>query len=242
MAFKGYIYETTNLIDGRKYVGKRETLKDIDTYLGSGKILKLAIKKYGRESFKKRVLCFYDSKKELGDAEKYFIAVYRHFYSDMYNIADGGEGGSHPAWNKGKPGINKGKKYTEETKAKMSASHKGKQYRLGKHNSEETKRKQSESMKGNKNPMYGKKQSEEIIGKRVEKIKGKKRTEETKIKMMKSQPNSKQVLQYDLNGNFIREWESIGQAAKELNVNRVLIGRCCNGVAHTAGSFIWKLK
>lgn len=44
--FYGFIYITTNLINGKKYIGQKKGYND--TYLGSGKILKLAIKKYGR--------------------------------------------------------------------------------------------------------------------------------------------------------------------------------------------------
>lgn len=215
----GYIYETTNLLDGTKYIGKRETLKDIDTYLGSGTHFKNALNKYGRENFKKRILCFYGSKKELGDAEKYFIAVYRHFYGrdGIYNIADGGEGGGHPQTEDTKSKISasrKGKPLSEETKKKQSEAHKGKRH------TEETKKKQSDSLKGEKNPMYGK-------GYLFEGGK---------------HPRARKVNQYDLQGNFIREWETISQAAKELNISKGNISSCCRGECNKAGGFIWRLK
>lgn len=53
---------------------------------------------------------------------------------------------------------------------------------------------------------------------------------------------TKQIVQYDRSGNFIREWESIQQASNELNINRSDIGSVCNGRYKTAGGFIWKLK
>lgn len=43
----GYIYETTNLINGKKYIGKRVKPKFDGNYKGSGKVLKHAIEKYG---------------------------------------------------------------------------------------------------------------------------------------------------------------------------------------------------
>ena len=51
--------------------------------------------------------------------------------------------------------------------------------------------------------------------------------------------NEKSVLQYDLNGNFIKEWESIKEAKKELKVSSH-ISCCCNGKRKTAGGYIWK--
>lgn len=50
------------------------------------------------------------------------------------------------------------------------------------------------------------------------------------------------VNQYNLDGNFIKTWESAKIAAKELNIKYQLIGRCCrNDKYHkTAYGFIWK--
>jgi hypothetical protein len=50
------IYKTTNLINGKIYIGKHETSDLNDTYMGSGKVLMNAIKKYGKDSFKKEIL------------------------------------------------------------------------------------------------------------------------------------------------------------------------------------------
>lgn len=45
-----FIYETTNLKNGKKYIGKHYGELN-DSYLGSGTLLKKAIEKYGKESF-----------------------------------------------------------------------------------------------------------------------------------------------------------------------------------------------
>ena len=54
--------------------------------------------------------------------------------------------------------------------------------------------------------------------------------------------NIKPVLQYDLNGTFIREWEAIKIASKELNIFASNISDCCRGKRKTAGRYIWKYK
>ena len=47
----GYIYETTNLINNKKYIGKRTSKKFLPNYLGSGVLITKAIEKYGKENF-----------------------------------------------------------------------------------------------------------------------------------------------------------------------------------------------
>lgn len=54
--------------------------------------------------------------------------------------------------------------------------------------------------------------------------------------------NEKKVLQYDLNGNFIKEWESATKAQKQLKILQSNISACCRGVTKTAGKYIWKFK
>lgn len=91
----GYIYETTNLINGKKYIGKKVSSVFLNkNYLGSGKILKQAVLKEGKENFKIRLIeeCF--SKEDLNNKEKYWIKYYNAVEdNDYYNIAKGGEGG-----------------------------------------------------------------------------------------------------------------------------------------------------
>ena len=52
----------------------------------------------------------------------------------------------------------------------------------------------------------------------------------------------KPVLQYDLEGNFIKEFESCGEAALELNCITENIRRACTGLSKTAKNFKWKYK
>ena len=60
---------------------------------------------------------------------------------------------------------------------------------------------------------------------------------------LKNQKTSSIIrLQYDLNGNFIKEWESAKEAERELGINNSLISSACLGKIKTAGGFIWKNK
>ena len=53
----------------------------------------------------------------------------------------------------------------------------------------------------------------------------------------------KPILQFDLNGNFIKEFYSIGSAKRELNVkNHSGIIRCCKNTQKFAHGFLWKYK
>lgn len=50
----------------------------------------------------------------------------------------------------------------------------------------------------------------------------------------------KKVLQFDINNNFIQEWDSITEAEKALHICQ--IGKVCKGERKTAGGYIWKFK
>jgi hypothetical protein len=84
------IYKTTNLLNGKFYVGKDE--KNNPNYLGSGKIFKLALNKNGKENFKKEILEFCDTRELLNNREKYWIESLSATTLG-YNITEGGTGG-----------------------------------------------------------------------------------------------------------------------------------------------------
>lgn len=84
------IYKTTNLLNGKYYVGKDE--KNDPKYLGSGKILKLSISKYGIENFKKEILEHCKDRDELNDREIFWINSLSATTLG-YNITEGGTGG-----------------------------------------------------------------------------------------------------------------------------------------------------
>jgi group I intron endonuclease len=90
----GFIYLTTNKINGKKYIGMCKNSHE-KLYLGSGKILKESIKKYGKENFERIVLQECDTFEELSLAEEYWIKKYNAVEDDtFYNLTSGGFGGN----------------------------------------------------------------------------------------------------------------------------------------------------
>lgn len=87
------VYKTTNLINGKIYIGKHVTKNPYDKYLGSGKQIKDAITKYGIENFKKEVLFIFDNKNDMASKEKELVTEEFCKRSDTYNMHEGGEGG-----------------------------------------------------------------------------------------------------------------------------------------------------
>lgn len=53
-------------------------------------------------------------------------------------------------------------------------------------------------------------------------------------------PRRKAILQYNKDGEFIREWSHAREASEELGINKRAIYECCKGRSRTAGGFIWK--
>ena len=86
------IYKTTNLINGKFYVGKYMGKKA--NYLGSGILLNRAIKRYGQENFKRETLQICLTKEEHIQAEiKWIKDLDATNIKIAYNIAPGGLGG-----------------------------------------------------------------------------------------------------------------------------------------------------
>jgi hypothetical protein len=86
------IYKTTNLVNGKIYIGK-DKLNNPD-YFGSGTKIKLALEKYGKDNFKKEIIDTADTIDELDEKEKYWIKeLNSQDRSIGYNIRSGGQGG-----------------------------------------------------------------------------------------------------------------------------------------------------
>ena len=97
-----FTYKTTNLINGRYYLGMHSTNRIDDGYLGSGKRLYYELNKYGRNSFKFEILEQFDSREELVQAEINLITEHDLKNPNCLNLKQGGSGGfSKEDWEKG---------------------------------------------------------------------------------------------------------------------------------------------
>jgi hypothetical protein len=90
---KHTIYKTENLINGKFYIGCHSTEDINDPYLGSGKLLKKAIYKYGRKNFKKEILYVFPSREEALLKETEIVTPEFIKKDNNYNLKSGGEGG-----------------------------------------------------------------------------------------------------------------------------------------------------
>ena len=87
------VYKTTNLVNGKIYIGKHETDNLDDGYLGSGNLLRRAIKKYGEENFKREILFECSTIEEMNAKEAELVNEEFLKRDDVYNIKLGGNGG-----------------------------------------------------------------------------------------------------------------------------------------------------
>ena len=173
-----FIYKTTNLINGRYYIGMHSTNNVKDGYLGSGKQLRAAIRKYGEENFQVEILEYLPDRSSLALREKEIVNETLLKDPQCMNLKEGGNGGfSTEDAKKGRYKTNQileekyGKDYskfinkrwrnslTNEDKIKLSkkisegfkrVNHNHATFK-GKNHTEETKMKMSLSSKGKSN-------------------------------------------------------------------------------------------
>ena len=204
-----------------------------------------AIQKYGWANITHEVLLEGLTKSEAETKEKELIALYkssdRHF---GYNIALGGH-------------INC---FSEETRLKMSNSHKGKKLSIaqreklsiafsgenhpfyGKHHTEEARKKISENQKGRKPWCTGLKLTAEHRAKISSSHMGLKPSKETIEKWKKSnQEKLRPVERIDKNTNeVVYYFASIQDALKTTGIDASSITKCCRGKRKSAGDYKWR--
>lgn len=85
------VYKVTNIVNFKFYIGVHKTLNPNDSYMGSGRAIKAAIKKYGKENFVKEILYLTESKVSAYNKERELTAQF--YKADNYNMKLGGVGG-----------------------------------------------------------------------------------------------------------------------------------------------------
>ena len=213
----GVIYLRTNTVNGKQYVGQTVNIRKREKQWNSighyaGKAIDAARKKYGIEAFDFEILMECKDE-ELNQWEMYYIEKLNTKVPYGYNMTDGGDGKNGcpvseetrkrlSESHKGKQTWCKGRHPSEETRKKMSKAQKGRKH------TEESKKKISESRKGEKHWLYGKHPSEETIKKLSEARKGEKNhfygkhhTQESKEKMSESLKGRKQSEETKLKRN-----------------------------------------
>lgn len=86
-------YKTTNKVNGKVYYGVHKTSDLEDGYLGSGVVLRRAVRKYGRSSFNREILSTFSSETEMYEYEKSLITEAVVNDPMTYNQTVGGRGG-----------------------------------------------------------------------------------------------------------------------------------------------------
>ena len=261
----GYIYLITDTTNGMKYTGKHHYHIEgqLDpNYHGSGVIIKNIYKKRP-ETLKEEYIKTCYSEEEMCSDEQYYIKFFKTLWPNGYNLTEGGDGGILCEETRRKMSeSHKGKILSEEHRRKLSVVHMGlqsgeKHPMFGKKHSEETKKKMSQNhydCSGENHPMFGKKHSEETRKKLSESHKGKPSpnkgkpmSEEQKKKLSlanKGKINikrSKPVLQFTLDGEFIREWISANEAGRN-GYDFRNVSACCLGKRKSHKGYIWKYK
>jgi hypothetical protein len=84
------VYETTNLVNSMIYVGYHITNDINDKYLGSGTYIRRAVKHYGKQNFRKKILYIFDNEKEMLDMEAEIVNEEFILRENTYNIVLGG--------------------------------------------------------------------------------------------------------------------------------------------------------
>ena len=241
-----YIYLIENLISNKKYVGKCSRIPEKSkAYYGSGTYIKSAIKKYGKQNFKKEILEKCESEKLLNERERYWIKELNTISPIGYNLTTGGEEGKKlsPESIKKLSEKNKlligplnsrwGKKLTEEHKQRL------REFNTGRPKLPETIEKLRLAGLGKKRSLETRQKIRDAWAKRNYKM-----TEKQREKFLTIN-NKKKLKVYQIHkhtGETLNTFESLSEAQKQTKIFASSICKCLQGELKTAGKFKWRLS
>lgn len=224
------IYKFENLINHKIYIGQttnleeryKKHIKNIED-ISHNEIFYKALRKYGIENFSYEILEQFDTldENQLNLLEIFYINKYNSLVPNGYNMIPGGSNGS---------GIAKGKIVLQyDLKGNFI-----KEYRSAHAAAENTNINYSsicaccrEEITHVKEFQWKYKDSDKII------------KDLTKEKIIIKQ---RPILQYDLSGNLIGEYQSLNEAVKKTGCSRPVISNVCNHKGWTTGGYFWCFK
>lgn len=197
-----FIYKTTNLLSGKYYIGAHSTDNLDDGYIGSGNRLRLAIKKHGRENFKREIVEFLNNKSELYNRESEIVNLDEIAKIDCMNLRVGGEGGG----TKQSAKVTNQKRWVEnrEDNLKLAADNFKKLWEIGVF--------KGRDVSGDKNPMFGNTHSEETKKKMSDRGTGKSNSQYGSCWITKEGVNKK-IKKYELDSHINNGW-NLGRKMK----------------------------
>lgn len=226
---KFIIYKHTSPI-GKVYIGQTSQSNPIRRWRNGGKgyfsidkfgnyhqkLIVEAINKYPWKDWKHEIIDTCNTLEEANKLETYYIKLYKSNNPEFgYNMTSGGQGHlGHPM--------------SQETKNKLSEIIKDK-YKNDKEYVERV-RKAHLGI-----PMH-----ENTRKALLEANTGRKFSDETKLKIGKA--NGKVVLQFDLNGNFLKEYYSASEAAKNISMTSASVVNQCNNTTRKCGKYLFIYK
>lgn len=220
--YYGVIYKITNCFNNKVYIGQtvqtlNARLNDHKRQAKSGKSTKLynAIRKYGIDNFSISMIDTANDQTDLNNKEIYWIDYY-NACEEGYNIQSGGHISPENA-----------KKFRINVAERM----RNVKYWLGKKHSIESKEKMSKAK-------LGKKQSEESIQKASE---ARKKNGYSGVALLKGKDHLKciPVVKLDINGNYIKEYNYIGEAAIDSDISIQSIYNCLKDITLSAKNTRW---
>lgn len=231
------VYCTTNLINGKKYIGKDSN--NNPKYLGSGRMLMEDFKIYGRKNFKKEIIEYCKNDEELIIKEIYWIRYYKAVESDdYYNLIYASGGGFNYD------------KLTEEKhnfiRKQMSDAANRRSFPRSVRD-EASRKRSSEALIGQPKP--------EGFGQKISQTKQANPyifPPEICDKISKGKTGSKylnrkckKIIQYNLDGSFVKEWDGLRYILKEhpeYNENTLGGNLSHQKKVPSAYRFIWEYK
>lgn len=207
------IYKITNTVNNKTYIGQHNGKRE--SYFGGGKLLRLAIKKYGKEKFTKQIIINNIlTQEESNHLEKFYIFLYKSNDVNFgYNIQKGGKGEYKHIVTE---------EFIEGVRKRMI----GNKIMLGRKRSEYSKIKQSNTIKticANRTCEEKRISNQKAVATRNSKYDFGKLISKGRKKNIKLDWNNKQikpVIQETLDGQFIKLWASAYQAQKETSIYR----------------------